>query len=112
MMIPGQGRKLTAEQVHEIRRGSDSNRVTATAFGVSHVHIIHIRKGRRWGSLMLKGPLGVQDTFLFGKHRNEAVEEVIVDDPSYVEWCLDEVEGFELDEEATQLLATSLRSVQ
>jgi len=52
----------------------------------------------------------VGDTLTFGKHKNEDIDEVIVDDPTYVEWCLDEIDGFELDEELVQLLATSLRS--
>jgi len=46
--------------------------------------------------------LGVQDTFPFGKHKGEMVEDVIHDDGSYITWCL-ENEVFELDEEAMKL---------
>lgn len=30
----------------------------------------------------------------FGKHQGETVEDVLVTDPTYLDWCLDEVEGF------------------
>lgn len=52
------------------------------------------------------------DTLTFGKHEGEKLEDVIVDDPTYVAWCCDEIDGFELDEEAAQLLETSMRSLR
>ena len=51
----------------------------------------------------------ISDDFTFGKHEGESVDEVIVDDPEYVEWCLNEIDGFDLDEEGHQLLALSLK---
>lgn len=54
----------------------------------------------------------MQDKLDFGKYKDEHVEEVIVDDPKYIAWCIDEIDGFELDEEAMQLLETSLRSLR
>ena len=52
----------------------------------------------------------VNDVLTFGKHSGEALDEVIVEDPEYIAWCVDEVEGFELDVEAMNLLEASLRS--
>lgn len=46
--------------------------------------------------------LGLQDTFTFGKHKGEMVEDVIHDDGSYITWCL-ENEVCEFDEEAMKL---------
>jgi hypothetical protein len=36
----------------------------------------------------------------FGKHKLFTIQEVIDDDPTYIEWCLDNVKGFELDDAA------------
>lgn len=45
----------------------------------------------------------LESRFNFGKHNGEQVEDVIEDDPSYVEWlCANEV--VEFDEEALQLI--------
>ncbi len=52
----------------------------------------------------------VNDVLSFGKHKGETLDEVIVEDPKYIAWCTDEIDGFELDEEAMQLLEASLRS--
>jgi len=57
-----------------------------------------------------KGIWMVNDVLTFGKHSGEALDEVIVEDPEYIAWCVDEVEGFELDVEAMNLLEASLRS--
>lgn len=32
--------------------------------------------------------------FNFGKHRNETLGDILEEDPSYLKWCVDEVEGF------------------
>ncbi len=40
------------------------------------------------------------DKMTFGKYRGDTVQEVIDNAPSYIEWALDEVNGFELDDEA------------
>lgn len=52
----------------------------------------------------------LEDTLSFGKYKGVMLDEVIVEHPTYVTWCLDEIDGFELDEEAMQLLEASLRS--
>jgi len=59
-----------------------------------------------------RGVWGVSDTFKFGKHHDEMFGDVIVDHPTYVAWCLDKIDGFELDGEALQLLEESLRGVR
>lgn len=33
--------------------------------------------------------LTLEDIFLFGKHKGEQIEDVIVDDPSYFEYLMD-----------------------
>lgn len=45
-------------------------------------------------------PANLNTKFDFGKHKGKTVEEVCDDDPSYVEWCIDNVDDFELDNEA------------
>lgn len=44
----------------------------------------------------------------FGKHRGETIKEIISDDVTYIEWALDEVDGFELDEAAMDLYEKQL----
>lgn len=46
----------------------------------------------------------LDDIFLFGKHLGDQLEDVIEDDPKYIEWlCEDEIVNF--DEEALELIA-------
>jgi hypothetical protein len=40
----------------------------------------------------------------FGKHKGETIQEIIDEDSSYIEWCLDTIDDFELDEEADDYL--------
>lgn len=42
--------------------------------------------------------LGLTDTFPFGKHKGQQVEDLLYDDPQYLTWCVDE-EVVEFDEE-------------
>lgn len=44
--------------------------------------------------------LKLTDKMNFGKYRDDTVQEVIDNTPSYIKWALDEVNGFELDDEA------------
>jgi hypothetical protein len=47
--------------------------------------------------------LSLESTFTFGKHKGEQLEDVIEDDPSYIEWLVkEEVVG--LDEEVCELI--------
>lgn len=45
-------------------------------------------------------PIGLEDNFDFGKYKGKSVEAVINEDVKYIEWCIDNVDGFELDNEA------------
>lgn len=49
-------------------------------------------------------PLKLNDKITFGKHRGLTIKEIIEDDPTYLEWALDEIDGFELDAAATAAL--------
>lgn len=48
-------------------------------------------------------PLTPDDRLRFGRHRGEELWAVIREDPAYVAWCIENVEGFELDNEAWAL---------
>lgn len=48
--------------------------------------------------------LGLDDIFSFGKHKGDQVEDVIEDDPSYIEWLVEET-IVEFDEETLELIA-------
>lgn len=45
------GRRLTVEQVREIRRSADRVRVLSERFGVSVSAIYQVRSGRNWGKV-------------------------------------------------------------
>lgn len=47
--------------------------------------------------------LSLNDVFLFGKHKGETIKSVIVGEPWYVRWCIDNVEGFKLDNDAYKM---------
>lgn len=49
-------------------------------------------------------PASLYDRFDFGKHRGETVQEVIDTDSSYIDWCIEEVDGFELTDVAYDYL--------
>lgn len=46
-----------------------------------------------------------EDRYTFGKYKDEFVGTIIRTDPSYVAWCLREIEGFGLDPAALELLS-------
>ncbi len=47
---------------------------------------------------------GLDDIFAFGKHKDEQVEDVIEDDPKYIEWLI--MEGVAMfDDETLELIA-------
>lgn len=50
-------------------------------------------------------PATLSTMFTFGKHKGEMMESVIVDDPSYINWCLENVERFSLDEDCQNLFS-------
>jgi len=46
----------------------------------------------------------LEETFKFGKHKGRQVEDVIEDDPDYIEWCVQE-SVVDFDEEASELIS-------
>lgn len=48
--------------------------------------------------------MGLEDTFTFGKHKGDQLEDVIQDDPDYIAW-LAEDGVVDFDEETLELLA-------
>lgn len=46
--------------------------------------------------------------FNFGAHIGETVEYVIDTQPSYIEWCLDEIKNFQLDDHAYKRYASAI----
>ncbi len=44
--------------------------------------------------------LSLIDKITFGKYRGDTIKEIIDNAPTYIEWALDEVDWFELDDEA------------
>ncbi len=45
---------------------------------------------------------------IFGKYKGETLEEVILFDPTYIEWALDEINDFELDDNAMKIFEQSI----
>jgi len=48
--------------------------------------------------------IGLQDTFKFGKHKGEQVEDVMQDDPGYIAWTA-ENDVVDYDEEAMEMIS-------
>lgn len=48
--------------------------------------------------------MGLEDYFTFGKHEDDQLEDVIEDDPSYIEW-LAKSGIVDFDEEAMELIS-------
>lgn len=46
--------------------------------------------------------LKLKDKFPFGKYKDKTLNEVIETNPSYVQWCLDNVNDFSLDKDVIQ----------
>lgn len=65
--------------------------------------VAHQSVARRWKfafKLATSKSLALEDVFTFGKYQNESVGNVIEDDPTYIDWALDEIPNFSLDAEA------------
>ena len=45
-------------------------------------------------------PVGLAERFDFGKYRNKSIREVIAEDPEYIAWCIENVDNFELNNQA------------
>ena len=50
----------------------------------------------------------LNDRLSFGKHHGQLLSTVIREYPGYVEWCLLNIDGFELDKKAKQELDREL----
>lgn len=53
---------------------------------------------------MPRQAMTLEDEFTFGKHEGHQLEDVIHDDPAYIEWCV-ENDIVLFDEEASELIA-------
>lgn len=45
-------------------------------------------------------PMSLDDQFQFGKHEGAFLWAIIESNPGYVDWCLENITGFELDNDA------------
>lgn len=48
------------------------------------------------------------DKISFGRHKGEAIQDIIDDDITYIEWAIDTVDGFELDDDALEFFNEAL----
>lgn len=49
-------------------------------------------------------PISLSSKMYFGKYKGETIEDIIENDPQYVDWCLENVKHFSLNDEAEELL--------
>jgi len=52
--------------------------------------------------------LKLTDKMTFGKYKNDLVEDVILSDVKYIEWALDDIDWFELDDKAMSIYERSI----
>lgn len=52
----------------------------------------------------MNNKLGLTHTITFGKYKGKTIEHVILQDPSYIDWCLDNITSFKLTNKAQELL--------
>ena len=45
-------------------------------------------------------PASLNSKFDFGKHKGKNVAEIIENEPTYIKWCIENIDNFELDNEA------------
>ena len=50
-------------------------------------------------------PAGLGTVFNFGKYKGRTVESVILEDPSYINWCMENVEKFSMNEDCKTLFS-------
>lgn len=53
---------------------------------------------------------GLNYFLTFGKHKGKTLKQVIEEEPSYIEWCMNE-RIFVLDEEADELLLDAIEEI-
>jgi hypothetical protein len=59
-------------------------------------------QNRPKGTGMKTKNFSLNDKLTFGKYKGYTIEEVLESDPNYIEWAIDEIEWFELDEMAAK----------
>ena len=65
------------------------------------VHDYYVKQMR---GLLKDKPMNLESEFTFGKHKGHQLEDVIEDDPQYIEWCVvNDVADF--DEESLELIS-------
>lgn len=57
-------------------------------------------------------PYGLYNMIDFGKHEGRHIRQIIQDDPDYLVWCLENVSGFELTDEADEVLEDRLEGLK
>lgn len=45
-------------------------------------------------------PATLATKFTFGKHKGKSVKQVIAEEPGYIDWCDDNIPGFDLTQDA------------
>lgn len=68
--------------------------------------------GQRPKFIPQKYPMGLNSVFRFGKMKGKTVEMVIDEEPTYLRWCLDNVDNFELKDEAYSLAIIAIEDVE
>ena len=46
----------------------------------------------------------------FGKYKNSTIFEVLTEEPTYIKWCLENIEGFKLEPEVHEVYIISLNN--
>jgi hypothetical protein len=56
--------------------------------------------------------LGLSSTFWFGKYKDRMIEEICSEDPKYLEWCIENIKGFVLSNDAYKMYEESIEGAQ
>lgn len=54
----------------------------------------------------------LSDKLTFGKHLTRTIENVILEDPEYIQWAFDSIPDFFLDEEATKVWRNRMLAIE
>lgn len=61
--------------------------------------------------MKMKKVYGLNDRLTFGKHKDKLVKMIIRNDPEYILWCLENIDGFELDVDAEDALEWAMKDI-
>jgi len=50
--------------------------------------------------MLTNEPMELYNVFAFGKFEGSTLDEVMDEEPSYIRWCMDYVDNFEISDEA------------